>query len=469
MRSLVHLAFCLLPYWVASQPVSSSAPSWPVFKKTRTDGRNESHALHATSQRRLAHSGKGAKAGEAKRKKDDTTLAALVLRNDLIADLGYKLEVAKKRKANLERKVEYVDQRSASEQKEINMLMSQISALNSMQQNRSEQNSSEQPTHAAQADQKVQLDAERRYVSALNAQLLSQDQTVTNLTQQLSYLAEMHSRLVAQYEDPSLQHFLARTAVKAYHHPGIEGAANKTYRYVLPRAVEVLSNGQNASERMLNTTRDIMKARLTNGPLHMGSEHVERLLPLLSGFLVYGMLLLPFLCGLCCLTTVLCSIKFQTLLRFSQFYLSMVLLCASCFAGISRRDPLLVFVDYDVSLYLFVQAAFALILFVYIVLLLCAHCFVDDENAQIRRWSQLISTSLLAAVYFRLVWTPAMIDEDPEIHSFVGRLARFNTADEAPLSPLYSMPYVAAAMVFLVSFFFDQKAAHAAHENAKPE
>ena len=46
-----------------------------------------------------------------------------------------------------------------------------------------------------------------------------------------------------EFGDPSLRFFLAAKATKVYQDPGIQGAANKTFKYVLPHVSEALKTG----------------------------------------------------------------------------------------------------------------------------------------------------------------------------------------------------------------------------------
>ena len=56
-------------------------------------------------------------------------------------------------------------------------------------------------------------------------------------------------------QDPPLATFLAAKASKAYHHPGIEGAVNKTFMHVLPVAKEFLGDGRARGAEWLNKTQ----------------------------------------------------------------------------------------------------------------------------------------------------------------------------------------------------------------------
>ena len=52
-----------------------------------------------------------------------------------------------------------------------------------------------------------------------------------------------------EFGDPSLRFFLAAKATKVYQDPGIQGAANKTFKYVLPHVSEALKTGTEAPKK----------------------------------------------------------------------------------------------------------------------------------------------------------------------------------------------------------------------------
>ncbi|CAE7723748.1 unnamed protein product [Symbiodinium sp. CCMP2456] len=81
---------------------------------------------------------------------------------------------------------------------------------------------------------------EAKRLEKLTAEASRQQQEIASLTSQLSALKIKHETLQQEYGDPSLRYFLASKATKVYGDPGIQGAANKTFKYVLPHIAEAL-------------------------------------------------------------------------------------------------------------------------------------------------------------------------------------------------------------------------------------
>eukprot|EP00435_Cladocopium_sp_Y103_P004044 s5827_g1.t1 len=113
------------------------------------------------------------------------------------------------------------------------------------------------------------------------------NEEIANLTAALSAMKIKYQLLEEEFGDPSLRFFLAAKATKVYQDPGIQGAANKTFKYVLPHVSEALKTGEEVYSAMNASVLEGMHSLL-------GSESsVEPWLPLVSAFLVYGMICCP--------------------------------------------------------------------------------------------------------------------------------------------------------------------------------
>mmetsp|Transcript_47103 Transcript_47103/g.86387 ORF Transcript_47103/g.86387 Transcript_47103/m.86387 type:complete len:624 (-) Transcript_47103:55-1926(-) len=267
----------------------------------------------------------------------------------------------------------------------------------------------------------------------------------------LASLRHEHQDLEALYADPSLQHFLQTTAHKVARHPGIEGATNKTFKYVLPK----LRAGELLGRQWLNSTHSTVFQQLHNERFMalLGHEKAEPWLPLLTGVLVYGLVIMPCCCTMCCLTRVVCRPKL--ILTFCHLYFTISCLCASGFAAIMGTDPLAAFAARDSELYLFVQVAFAIVLIVYASFILLLRCFVSHEAVRGYRTFQLLVVSAVATAYYALVWTPAMVDTSPQLDDTVAELAK------PWLSPqwatmLHWLPYLLLTCLFAILLRLEQ-------------
>merc|ERR1719183_2148123 len=110
----------------------------------------------------------------------------------------------------------------------------------SQQEQRISQLTSELVSKQPQIDQKAKdLEGKTQTIASLREQMSVQSKKIAKLTESLSTVRIQYQDLSAKYDDPPLQHFLAAKAHKVYLDAGIQGAANKTFVYVLP-AVEGL-------------------------------------------------------------------------------------------------------------------------------------------------------------------------------------------------------------------------------------
>jgi hypothetical protein len=267
---------------------------------------------------------------------------------------------------------------------------------------------------------------------------------------ELSGLKAGHEELKAQYRDlesryadPSVQHFLTRKAIKAYHHPGIEGAANKTFTYIVPSVLDQHQKGQ----LFLNRSHSLVHSRLN---AYIDNSQVQPYLPMVSGFLVYGLVFCPLICTMWCLTRIIC--RLQPCLLFLHLYFALTALCLAGFAVYTGTDPLTVFAMHDASVYLVAQVGIAVAFFLYSIFL-CMVCTCTDSATSefCFRCLQIIIFILVSAAYYILVWTPAMLDENPMVEAFLASLTA-----RSDVTPLIWSPYLVASVLFFTMLRLEQ-------------
>lgn len=271
------------------------------------------------------------------------------------------------------------------------------------------------------------------------AQLLGQQQKrFAELSREHTSLAIKHQTLRAQYADPSVQHFLTAKAVKVYRDPGISGAANKSFIYILPSLQDRYVKGQ----RLVNVSQAMVFSKLN---AYVGSHQMEPWLPAVSGFLVYGAIIIPFGCTVCCLTRVVCKIR--PLLMFCHLDFLITTVCAGVFALYTGKEPLAAFAHHDASVYLFTQAIFGVVYCLYFALLFCAYCVARGGTGEgLYRILQLCGAVPVGMIYYIHVWTPAMLDEIPRMDRVVALFVGPGSA----VSNYAWLPYLPVSVVFAV-------------------
>eukprot|EP00930_Biecheleria_cincta_P098865 TRINITY_DN9051_c0_g1_i1.p1 TRINITY_DN9051_c0_g1~~TRINITY_DN9051_c0_g1_i1.p1 ORF type:complete len:442 (-),score=98.62 TRINITY_DN9051_c0_g1_i1:131-1456(-) len=298
------------------------------------------------------------------------------------------------------------------------------------------------------------LDRESKRNAELTEQVSAQQKEIARMTSELAAANIKNEDLRARYDDPSLQVFLAAKATKVYHDPGIEGAANKTFKYVLPRVVSAIRKG---SEVYTSMNTSVYEGLLTIvGPDGM----LEPWLPAVSGFLVYGLICLPLGISITCLAEFVCRLK--ELLFACEIYHSCITGMAFGFLVWTSKDPLHELADHDANVFLLQQAGFALLLILYFVLLVLAVC-VSDIGTPIQlgcRFAQMTLVGLFCLVYYHLVWTPAMLDEMPRVDAF-GAAWSGSTSTEAATAVAAAtrgvfLPYALAAVVFFTNIVLEK-------------
>merc|ERR1711937_272659 len=98
----------------------------------------------------------------------------------------------------------------------------------------------------------------------------------------------------------------------------------------------------NASLKFARSSQYIVYSKLN---AFVGTEKVEPWLPAVSGMLVYGGVIFPFVCTVCCLTRIVC--KMRPLLLFCHLYFFLTTLCAGTFALYTKKEPLAAFAHHD--------------------------------------------------------------------------------------------------------------------------
>eukprot|EP00439_Symbiodinium_sp_Y106_P040996 s5501_g5.t1 len=218
---------------------------------------------------------------------------------------------------------------------------------------------------------------EAKRLEKLTAEASRQQQEIASLTSQLSALKIKHETLQQEYGDPSLRYFLASKATKVYGDPGIQGAANKTFKYVLPHIAEALKTSTEVYAALNESLLDSMHSIL-------GSEtSFEPMLPTMSAFLVYGMICCPV--GLMLSYALEWVCKLRELLLATSFYLFSLSALAAGFVAITQRDPLKELYEHDSSVFVLQQSGFFVILVVQLLLIaiaLCGAASADDVPVQ---------------------------------------------------------------------------------------
>lgn len=218
--------------------------------------------------------------------------------------------------------------------------------------------------------------------------------------------------LQREYSDPSVQHFLEMKALKVYEHPGVYHAVNKTFKYVLPSLKMRYDQGQG----ILDTSRQRVHDKLN---AFVGSKTTEPYLPMMAGFLVYGIAIVPFCCAVGILTRALCS--WRELLVFCHIWFTLTCFAASCFAGVSGAEPLAVLAMHDASVYLASQVVVGILLTIYALFMLLSW-FLCSAGGTREPCYRLIQTTILTPpllVYLLFIWTPTMQDRLPEMDKLV--------------------------------------------------
>ncbi|CAJ1405818.1 unnamed protein product [Effrenium voratum] len=209
-----------------------------------------------------------------------------------------------------------------------------------------------------------QAEVDSKRVEKLTAEASKNQQEIAELTAQVSALKIEKQRLEEEFGDPSLQYFLAAKATKVYQDPGIQGARNKTFKYVLPHVADALKTGTEVYSAMNSSLLEGMHSLLG------ADSSVEPWLPTMSAFLVYGMICCPLGLVLSYCAEWVCNTK--ELLLGCGFYLVSVSVLSVGFVAATQRDPLKELANHDPTVLLLQQVGFVSVLLAYLVLLAVA-------------------------------------------------------------------------------------------------
>lgn len=309
--------------------------------------------------------------------------------------------------------------------------------------------------------QQAQLQELASKCNAQNSELVQKHNKIAaeynNVLTEHNKLIQKYNSLVKELEDPSLAQALAAKAIKAYHHPGIEGAVNKTYIHVLPAATEVLAKGSIAGERWFNETQSKVQHFLES----YGGEGSVEWASYLSGWIVYGFILIPLAISCWCVLEFVC--KLNHLIVFGHCYLAVSGILMTAFTLHTGEDPLSTFAEQDPKLYQFAQCSFAIVFVFYGMISTVALCCVDDTDSFFRTL-HFAAMLLFGVGYYILIWTPAMLDEGPRVDDFVESLVLPDTQaagsnasgkeEDVPLL-ITVAPYVVISAVFSFLYLFE--------------
>eukprot|EP00929_Paragymnodinium_shiwhaense_P032666 TRINITY_DN18076_c0_g1_i1.p1 TRINITY_DN18076_c0_g1~~TRINITY_DN18076_c0_g1_i1.p1 ORF type:complete len:372 (-),score=84.52 TRINITY_DN18076_c0_g1_i1:123-1238(-) len=256
---------------------------------------------------------------------------------------------------------------------------------------------------------------------------------------QYNQLVDKYNGLLSKAKDPTVSNFLAESAAVVLHHPGISGAANKTYTHVLPVATRAQASTMEWFNRTSDRVEDLLESMT-------GDTIGDNWLPLASGFLVYGSVIFPIVFAFNCVAGYLCQAR--KLLLLIHMYLACVATMAGGFAVWSNEDPLSAFYKHDPALYLFGQIVFALILAMYMVLSFYQLSAEEDGQTAFRVVQVGVALIFIVA-YYQLIWTPAMIDLPPAVETVAAHL---------PLPRAASLPYWLSTIAFGASYVLEEDA-----------
>lgn len=217
-------------------------------------------------------------------------------------------------------------------------------------------------------------------------------------------LRNTHADLVKRYEDPSMEEFLRHRAIKIYEHDEVvAGAVNKTFKYIVPR----LTIGSRQSVMFMNRTQATIQQQLEAAGVSPNQ------VVLVSGFLVYGFLLIPMCVSFWLLANVRAVMKLRPMLMFCHMYFFLACLIAAVVALVLWLDPLTSFYQEYYGVYLFTQAALSIGYMIYVVLQLQAYRQASDGPEKCVRIVQVGIEVVVGYVYYEVVWRRAMLDQPP--------------------------------------------------------
>lgn len=245
---------------------------------------------------------------------------------------------------------------------------------------------------------------------------------------QLQDLEQRYEEVKFQADNPDLVAELQKRGSNGVQqiyqtNPGLAAAVNKTVDMLLPALIEK----RMAGAQMLNTTHHTIKDKLKP----VVPEHY---LPVVSGFLVYGLVFIPLFLTFWCLASVHAVLKLRPLLTFFHLYLALVSIVSAVAAFMIKADPLTTFQNQDHETYMFAQGVMGVIFVCYCILLVIAFLRSRNNTEWLIRVVQLAASLTIASLYYQLFWEPAMLEKPPTL-----------LFSEPGMLPV---PYAIAAVVF---------------------
>ena len=124
----------------------------------------------------------------------------------------------------------------------------------------------------------------------------------------------------------------------------------------------------------------------------------DQYLPVVSGFLVYGLVFIPLFLTFWCLATVHAVLKLRPVLSFLHLYLTLVSCIAAGAAFMLKADPLATFQSQDQETYIFTQGFMGVIFVFYCFLLVVAFLRSRNNTEWLIRVVQLAASLTIASL-----------------------------------------------------------------------
>lgn len=265
-------------------------------------------------------------------------------------------------------------------------------------------------------------------VAAKTEDLKKLQETLDERSMQLQELQDNYEIMRDKAENPDLVFELQKRGSNGVQqiyqtNPGLAAAVNKTVDMLLPALIEK----RMAGAQVLNATHHTIKDKLK-------PVVPDQYLPMVSGFLVYGLVFIPLFLTFWCLASVHAVLKLRPLLTFLHLYLALVSIISAGAAFMLKADPLTTFQEQDHETYIFTQGVMGVIFVFYCFLLVVAFLRSRNNTEWLIRVVQLAGALTIASLYYQLFWEPAMLEKPPHL--------MFTTPGT------YCVPYAIAAVAF---------------------
>jgi len=246
-------------------------------------------------------------------------------------------------------------------------------------------------------------------LAAKTEDLKQLQQTLDERNSQLQELQENYEIMKDKAENPDLVFELQKRGSNGVQqiyqtNPGLAAAVNKTVDMLLPALIEK----RMAGAQMLNSTHHSIKDRLK-------PVVPDQYLPMVSGFLVYGLVFIPLFLTFWCLASVHAVLKLRPLLTFLHLYLALVSIISAGAALMLKADPLTTFQNQDHETYIFTQGIMGVIFVFYCFLLVVAFLRSRNNTEWLIRVVQLAGALTIASLYYQFFWEPAMLEKAPHL------------------------------------------------------